>query len=270
MVEDIRDFVKDKRIIFVGNSVEIMKHKLASTIDAYDVVVRFGRALLANDKQEESLGTRCDIWVTGQFRAPCYTTSKKRGQWDKKFKNTKILVNRCRGNFHLKNWNFDDRLPENFPEHTQMYTDKEILDLMNRFGKDLTNRNILRPSAGFITLLWFIDKIKTYKSIDLIGFDFFAKTVHTPNLVDKRGKVSKTDPHSWHLPVYTMSKSAHDKNLEQNYVSFLQRRGLLKWNVLSDLSTKELKYDGWMKGEKLIKTAPKYSKISKILPKAQQ
>jgi hypothetical protein len=40
--------------------------------------------------------------------------------------------------------------------------------------------------------------------------------------------------------------------------------------VLSDLSTKELKYDGWMKGEKLIKTAPKYSKISKILPKAQQ
>lgn len=270
MVEDIQQFVKDKRIIFVGNSVEIMKHKLASTIDTYDIVVRFGRALLATDKQEEHIGTRCDLWVTGQFRAPCYTTSKQKGQWDKKFKDTKILVNRCRGNFHLKNWNFNDRLPKNFPEHTQMYTDKEILDIMNRFGKDLTKKDVLRPSAGFITLLWFIDKIKTYKSIDIIGFDFFAKTVNTPGLKDKKGRISKTNPHSWHLPVYTMSKSAHDKNLEQNYVSFLQRRGLLKWIMLSDLSEKTLKYDNWMRGEKLIKTAPKYSKISKIVPQAQQ
>ena len=55
MVEDIQQFVKDKRIIFVGNSVEIMNHKLAEFIDKYDIVVRFGRAIEANALQESDL-----------------------------------------------------------------------------------------------------------------------------------------------------------------------------------------------------------------------
>ena len=33
MVESIRELVKNKRIVFVGNSVEIMKHKLADKIN---------------------------------------------------------------------------------------------------------------------------------------------------------------------------------------------------------------------------------------------
>jgi hypothetical protein len=131
------------------------------------------------------------------------------------------------------------------------------------FGKDMLS-NDLRPSAGFITLLWFLQKVKTYKSIDLIGFDFFAKTVSVPGLSDKAGRLSAADPHSWHLPCYAMQKSAHDKNLEQEYVSFLKRRGEVNWHLLSDLDSELLKYDGWMTDEKLIRSAPKYSKISKI------
>jgi len=262
MVESIQRAVKNKRIVFVGNSVEIMKHKLGKTIDSYDIVVRFGRALLATTEQEESIGTKCDIWATGQFRAPCFNTAKtkfKKG----KFKNTKILLNRCRGNFRLKDWILENRLPENFPSYTEMYSDEELVEVMSMFGKNLFKQD-LRPSAGFITLLWFINKIKTYKSIDLIGFDFFAKTVHIPGLRDKRGTLSMADPHSWHLPCYVMDKSAHDKDMEQQYVSFLERRGEVKWHLISDTNSSIIKYDGWMKGEKLIKAAPKKSKVSKI------
>ena len=46
-MEGIQQFVKNKRVVFVGNSVEIMNHKLASKIDSYDIVVRFGRAMQA-------------------------------------------------------------------------------------------------------------------------------------------------------------------------------------------------------------------------------
>ena len=70
MVQSIKELVKDKRIVFVGNSVEIMNYKLADKINSYDIVVRFGRAMQANKLQEESIGTKVDIWVTGQFRAP--------------------------------------------------------------------------------------------------------------------------------------------------------------------------------------------------------
>ena len=267
-MESIQQFVKDKRIIFVGNSVEIMNHKLAEFIDKYDIVVRFGRAIEANDLQEESIGTKCDIWITGQFRAPSFNNVKEEFETGK-FKNTKILVNRSRGNLKLKDWILEDRLPKDFPEYTEMYSDEELIDIMKEFDKDLLDTNEYRPSAGFISLLWFIDKVKTYKSIDLIGFDFFAKTINKRPR-DKRGKVSNCNPHSWHLPVYVLNRPAHDKIMEQQYVSSLQKRGIINWHMLSDLTTGEVPYTGWMQGLKIVKTAPKYSKISKILPRSQQ
>jgi len=265
MVESIRKFVKNKRIIFVGNSVEIMNYNLAEFINKYDIVVRFGRAIEANDLQEKSLGTKCDIWITGQFRAPSYNNVKEKFI-SGKFKNTKILVNRCRGNLKLKDWILEDRLPKDFPKYTQMYSDDELVHIMKQFDKDLLGVNDYRPSAGFISLIWFIDKIKTYKSIDLVGFDFFAKSVDK-RPKDKRGKVSNCNPHSWHMPVYVLNRPAHDSEMEQHYVSSLQRRGLINWHLLSDLNYGSVPYTDWMKGIKIIKSAPRYSKISKILPR---
>ena len=261
MVERIQKLVKNKRVVFVGNSVEIMNHKLADKINSYDIVVRFGRAIEANKLQEESIGTKVDIWVTGQFRAPCYNRLRKEFKVGR-FRNVEILVNRCRGNFMLKDWVFEDHLPKDMP-HTQMFSDQEITDIMKSFDKDILNPDHLRPSAGFLTILWFVNKVKTYKSLDLIGFDFFAKSV-AHRAQDKKGVTSAADPHSWHMPVYMMPIGAHDSMLEQQYVSFLERRGLLKWHILSDLSEGKVKYTNWMKGIKKIKTAPKKSKVSKI------
>lgn len=263
----IRDFVKDKSIIFVGNSVEIMHHKHADFIDSHDIVVRFGRAIEANDLQQESIGHRCDIWVTGQFRAPCYNNLREEFE-SGRFKNTKILVNRCRGNLALKDWKIEEHLPKGM-KYTQMYTDQEIIDRMSAFGKDVgtarrTEDNFtLRPSAGFITILWFIEKVRTYKSMSLIGFDFFAKSIKE-RPTDKIGTESACDPHSWHMPVYMLSHSAHDMDLEQEYMSFLERKGLFTWHVLSDLSETDIKYKGWMKGMKRIKSIPRKTKVSKI------
>ena len=261
MVESIQEFVKNKRVVFIGNSVEIMNYKLADKINSYDIVVRFGRAMQVNKLQEESIGTKVDIWVTGQFRAPLYREMNY--EFTKgKYKDVKILINRCRGNFGLKDWVFEDHLPKGM-KYTQMYTDQEIIDVMESFGKEMKFKNDLRPSAGFLTILWFVNKVKTYKSLDLIGFDFFAKSVSQRG-INKKGDLSACDPHSWHLPVYMVPTGAHDKDMEQQYISFLERRGLIKWHLLSDLRCERVKYTDWMKGEKILKSAPKKSKISKI------
>ena len=53
-------------------------------------------------------------------------------------------------------------------------------------------------------------------------------------------------------------------------MSSLKRRGIINWHMLSDLKEGEVPYSGWMQGLKIMKTAPKFSKISKILPKSQQ
>ena len=121
-MDSIREFVKDKSVLFVGNSVEIMEHNLAKFIDGFDIVVRFGRAISTNKRQQKCVGKKCDIWITGQFRAPEYHKNKKEFTTGK-YKNTKILVNRCRGNFKLRNWVLENRLPKDFPAYTEMYSD---------------------------------------------------------------------------------------------------------------------------------------------------
>ena len=261
MVGSIQEFVKDKSVLFVGNSVEVMEHNLAKFIDGFDIVVRFGRAISLNKKQQKRLGSKCDIWITGQFRAPEYYKNKKEFTTGK-FKNTKILVNRCRGNFVLKDWKLEEHLPD--MPYEFMYSDQEIIDLMkNRFNKDMIDTSEYRPSAGFISLIWFIEQVKTYDSIHLIGFDFFAKSVDRRSK-DKRGKLSNCNPHSWHMPVYVLNRPAHDSAMEQKYVKKLVKNKLVSWYVLSDLKKKEIKYTGWMKGEKIISSVPRKTKISKI------
>ena len=56
MAQGIKELVRNKSIIFVGNSVEIMHYKHADFIDSHDIVIRFGRAMEATPKQEESIG----------------------------------------------------------------------------------------------------------------------------------------------------------------------------------------------------------------------
>ena len=262
-MERIQQLVKNKSVILVGNSVELMHHKHGKFIDSHDIVVRFGRAVdtIADDK-EDILGSKTNIWVTGQFRAPIYKKRKKEFTHGK-FKNTEILLNRCRGNFLIKNWVLEEHLPKDMP-YTQMWTDQELETLWNGFGNSLYSLK-LRPSAGFLTILYFIREIKTQKNLSIIGFDFFHKSVSQDTYDErtKRGK-GEADPHSWHLPLYTTKHSAHDRNLENQYVSKLERDGLLKWHLLSDLKRNKVEYTGWMKGQKIIRSAPKKTKVSKI------
>ena len=267
-MESIQEFVKGKSVLFVGNSVEMMQQNHSKFIDGFDIVVRFGAAIDSTPRQRKLIGNKTDIWITGQFRSPAYTKLKK--EFDNgRLKNTRILVNRCRGNFCLKDWVLEDRLPKDMP-YEFMYSDKEIIDLMNnRFNKDMLNPRTTRPSAGFISLIWFIEKVKTYDSIHLIGFDFFSKQVDI-TVRDKKGFISNCKPHSWHLPCYVLDKSAHDSNMEKSYVNDLVDNKEVEWYMLSNLDTEEIQYTGWMKGRDLIKSQPKFSKSSKILPKSQQ
>ena len=58
--------------------------------------------------------------------------------------------------------------------------------------------------------------------------------------------------------------------MEQQYISFLERNGKLKWHLLSNLNSEKIKYTGWMKGEKLIHSAQKRSKYVIAREKARR
>ena len=68
MAKTLQELTQNKRILLVGNSVEILNYNLKDKIESYDTIVRFGQGI-PNKDNEDKIGSRTDIWVTGYLRA---------------------------------------------------------------------------------------------------------------------------------------------------------------------------------------------------------
>ena len=215
--------VKDRDIVLVGNSVELMNYRFGRWIDLQDYVVRFGKGATLPENRE-NIGRKMDLWVTGALRWRYAVTNKtdpRRGWPNFPLGEIPILYNRCR--IDLK-----DPIDDNINvDHVLMWTDEELLDIFDEFGVRNGERMDRRPSNGFLTILYFPRKNTNWKSLSLIGFDFFAKKYD-----EKSGEAY---PSSWYKPINTITYTPHNTETERRYVQKLQRDGVLNWNILSNL-----------------------------------
>jgi len=232
----IEDFVKDKKVILVGNSIEMLKYEYGDFIDSFDVVIHMGAAIRRKDEYFKYLGSRTDIWLTGTFRFHSYhelADEFKSG----KYKDTIILFNRVRTKLLRADdiSAFEISLPQ--VPRIDMFNDFEILrlleefDYLEGFGDGYRGpANGQRPSAGFMALLYFTKKVTSYKSLDIIGFDFFKK------VTDVKRNDDSAKPFSWHLPIRT-NKGGHPHNsdIEFTYANKLCQEKKINWTILSDL-----------------------------------
>tara|TARA_B100002019_G_scaffold25671_1_gene19464 strand:- start:215 stop:868 length:654 start_codon:yes stop_codon:yes gene_type:complete len=209
MEENLRKITEGKHIVLVGNSVEILQHDLADYIESFDTVVRFGNGIPTSDNWD-SIGKRTDIWVTGFLRY------NKRRYYPK---NIPVLFNRSR--IHL------DKQPNHYPdfEVIEMFSDKEMLNIFDLVGAKNGETDGQRPSAGFVTIQYFLQKIK-FSSLTLIGFDFFSKALSIT--------AGQANPHSWHIPMNSQTYNPHALK-EKEIVVDLYDRGIIDWKILSDL-----------------------------------
>ncbi len=209
MEENLRKITEGKHIVLVGNSVEILQHDLADYIESFDTVVRFGNGIPTSDNWD-SIGKRTDIWVTGFLRY------NKRRYYPK---NIPVLFNRSR--IHL------DKRPNHYPdfEVIEMFSDKEMLNIFDLVGAKNGETDGQRPSAGFVTIQYFLQKIK-FSSLTLIGFDFFSKALSIT--------AGQANPHSWHIPMNSVTYNPHTLK-EKEIVLDLYDRGIIDWKILSDL-----------------------------------
>lgn len=184
---EIQDFVKDKNVLLVGNSVAALDKTQGELIDSYDIVVRFGKGIPKG--REKSIGSKTDIWATGGFR------SYMRDFFPEK---AKVLVSASTAN--------NRPMPSISYKHTLMYTQQEIVDI----NIALNQTEDKRLSTGAITAYYFKNKVLTYKSITFINFDMF--TLNTKFLVKEHNKVEFSA--SWHLPIPYPTKST---NTEQEH-----------------------------------------------------
>ena len=218
MDETLQKLTENKDIILVGNSVEIMQYNFGKYIDNFDTVVRFGKGMPEQTNYEQ-IGSRTDIWITGWLRMNFYPA----------FKHAYPLFNRCRINL--------DKYPDQRGEppfgHTHdMFSDDELRDIFDMIGAKNNTTGGARPSAGFLGILFFLQKCK-YKSLTLIGFDFFSKTLPI--------KTGGDYPSSWHMPINSSNANPHNPN-EKDIVKKWEDQGKLNWKVLSNLDSEMLKF----------------------------
>jgi hypothetical protein len=143
------------------------------------------------------------------------------------FPGAEILFNRCR--IHL------DLIPKKtipFNNYTDMFSDEELIKIFNKMGAEIGVAEGQRPSAGFLGILYFLQKCE-YNSLTIIGFDFFAKKLPINTGMDY--------PSSWHMPINSISKTPHNAK-EKQIVSKWQSEGKLNWKILSDLKEELLKF----------------------------
>ena len=217
MINPIYKEISGKNVILVGNSVEILEHEYGDIIESYDVIVRFGRGVPQPD-MVKAIGKRTDIWVTGLLR------QKYAKFFPKAFK----LFNRNR--IYIDKELPKDRLPDF--EYMEMFSDKELLELYKECGYIDGDKYELRPSAGFITLQYFTRVANAWKSLTLIGFDFFAKTYDY--------KIGGAKPTSWHKPKALINQHPHNAPKERDFALSLEELGVIKWIKLSDLEDEDI------------------------------
>ena len=216
MESNLQQLIENKNIVLVGNSVEILQYDYGNTIESYDVIVRFGRGM-PNLENKNSIGSRTDIWVSGFLRKACR----------KNFPNAIPLINRCR-------IDLDSNTDHHWfgYDYIEMFTDEELKEVFKEFNYINKDKWSPRPSKGFMALLYFTRKMMIWKSLTIIGFDFFAKSLPF--------NVGKAQPNSWHMPENTISKIPHSPQTERELALDLYRNGVIKWIMLSDLKEESI------------------------------
>jgi hypothetical protein len=218
-IEEARELFRNKSVVLVGNSVELMNYEYADFIDSHDIVVRFGKAIEANESEKKAIGTKLDVWVTGSFRAEMIRMQPYMDM----LKNIPILYVRSR--IHM---NKSHKKIREVKHSLDMFSDEEIISIYKEYGIKSGDHDARRFSAGLWTIKFFCEKIQTQKSLTLIGFDFFVKST-------TKRRAGNSDPCSWHRPIGLGTRETHWHDQEVKIVNEFKDQGRLNWVVLSDL-----------------------------------
>lgn len=170
-LQDFKEFIRDKRVLLVGNNLTALERKQGSMIDSYDVVVRFGKGIMPG--YEEFIGSKTDVWMTGEFRKAMRHLAPE-DAW--------VLYNPS----YLKKAE-----PPEY-DHIIMFEPKEAKKINDQYKVDGS-----RLSAGAYTAWYFKNKVDTYKELHFINFDFFTQTA---KFTDSYNSI-QSYANSWHLPL---------------------------------------------------------------------
>ena len=220
--QQFKQWLGNKSVIVVGNSIHLMNGAYGKLVDSYDVVVRLGKGIV-DPTLYACLGTKTHVWFSGMFRAHLH--HKVQCKW-------KILTISSRSVFENDNGFVAINkvlLDNNFQPYRDYFWADSIPDTAQHWSSLGFNKDV-RPSQGLVCCDFLTRKVE-HTNIHILGFDFF-----THNMEFDGKKYT-----SWHLPekAGAVQELAHDTELEKNTMQKLIR----------DYGIVHLPYYNWQKLE---------------------
>ncbi len=158
-LETIREYIKDKNMIMIGNSESLLNMYQGKLIDKFDLIIRFNEGFMLPEIVEHT-GVKTHIWVCGLYQE----RRIKRG-FDY-FKDCDYILR-----LNAKHFQYTPTYikPKTFAYRSHMEFNKLEQEIQSRSGT---------PSTGISSIDFFVNYAKTYKTITLIGFDFFKQPTY--------------------------------------------------------------------------------------------
>lgn len=212
----LKEDCNNKRVLIVGNSIKLCGSEYGKLIDSYDFVVRLGKGI-THPRLIQFTGTKTDCWMTGLMRVNNYVSFK-----DAKYKILMYIP--LTPNSELVNINVGRVF---FTKNFQIYKDYFTVGSLGDVG-DITEYPIVtteRPSQGYVAANFFLKKVNTFKSLSIIGFDFFeSKFVY-----EREGSINEVS--SFHIPLplrkgTNSNPHAHSEKTSYEKQFFLEQEAL--------------------------------------------
>tara|TARA_Y200000002_G_scaffold271729_1_gene226234 strand:- start:14189 stop:14911 length:723 start_codon:yes stop_codon:yes gene_type:complete len=166
---NLKDFLKDKKVILVGPSESLLKNKNKEFIESFDVIVRVNRGIEPTDKYEEYIGERTDILYNCMLEHP-----DNGGIIDADYfscKKVKFVVYHPEVDFYGKALNKD-------PSHLKPTTIQKLknnniyLNKINfEFYNKISSQVKCRPNTGYIAIFDLLNY--DVKELYITGFTFY-------------------------------------------------------------------------------------------------
>lgn len=168
--KELQTYVYNKTICIVGNSAITKGKSFGKLIDKHDIVIRFNNC--CNSQSENDLGKKIDIWVSApnvNFTIPA--------PW--------IIITGPNMLYRNARWN---RFQSINLEQTKILATPLFL------WKNMIKTLQSPPSAGILTIFWFYTLQKSFKKIDIVGFDLDSQSKQY-HYIDNRHQPSLR--HNW-------------------------------------------------------------------------
>jgi len=145
-ISNIRQYCKNKSIIIVGNSSNILNSNNGAFIDSHDIIVRMNYAYPVNPEYYNAIGKKTNIYIANMSRSTIVERQ----------------INKNNLNFILRLTPWGEPVNSNilYQINIENYNKLKI-----KFGE-------YKPSTGALTINFFKENID-YKLVNIIGFDFF-------------------------------------------------------------------------------------------------